>query len=342
MCSGKRDKGLPPIGDYLGITASTTLGEPLSQGTLNTKHESGSARKVSTASGFKLINQLANIPEAFKGKAPLVKHDGTVTEVRKAPQGGHYVDVRDDDGRFEEYYVPEGFEVYVKAHQKVEQGDVVSEGIINPAEVVQLKGIGEGRRYFAEAMKTAFDESGLGGVNRRNFELLAKGQIDHIRITSPKGLGNFLPDQVVHYHALEKDYVPRATSSKVRVDHAKGKYLESPALHYTIGTRLSNTMLDNLKKHGVEHVTVHDDHPEFEPEMQRIIDVPAFEQDWMHQLYSTNLERRLVQSVNTGASSDLYGPSPVPGLAYGVGFGLKKTSEDLTIAEDDEEKLSFE
>ena len=342
LCAGKRDKGLPPIGDYLGITASTTLGEPLSQGTLNTKHESGSARKASTASGFKLINQLANIPETFKGKAPLVKNDGTVTEVRKAPQGGHYVDVRDDNGSFEEYYVPEGFEVYVKAGQKLEQGDVVSEGIINPAEVVQLKGIGEGRRYFAETMKKAFDDSGLGGVNRRNFELLSKSQIDHVRITNPKGLGEFLPDQVVHYHALEKHYQPRPDSKKVRVDHARGKYLETPELHYTIGTRLTSSMIDNLKKHGVESVTVHDDHPEFESEMQRIIDVPAFEQDWMHQLYSTNLERRLVQAVNTGASSNLHGPSPVPGLAYGVGFGLNKTSEEDSIAEDEEEKLSFE
>jgi DNA-directed RNA polymerase subunit beta' len=341
LCAGRREKGLPPVGDYIGITASTTLGEPLSQGTLNTKHESGSARKASTASGFKLINQLANVPETFKGKAPLVKHDGEVIEVRKAPQGGYYVDVKDTQGEIEEYYVPEGFEVHVKKGQKVEQGDLVSEGIINPAEVVQLKGIGEGRRYFAETMKRAFEDSGLGGINRRNFELLAKGQIDHVRVTNPKGLGDYLPDQIVHYHALAKSYVARPDAKKVRVDQAYGKYLEIPELHYTIGTRLSSSMIKHLKDHGVEMVTVHDYPPDFEPEMQRLIDVPAYEQDWMHQLYSTNLERRLLQAVNTGASSNLRGPSPVPGLAYGVGFGLNKTSEDDSI-EEAEEKFSFE
>ena len=79
--------------------------------------------------------------------------------------------------------------------------------------------------------------------------------------------------------------------------------------------------------------------------MQRLLDVPAFEHDWMHQLYSTNLERRLSKAVNTGASSNLAGPSPVPGLAYGIGFGLHKRSEEDIIDSDDndsEEKLSFE
>jgi hypothetical protein len=56
----------------------------------------------------------------------------------------------------------------------------------------------------------------------------------------------------------------------------------------------------------------------------------------MHALYSTNLERRLIKAVNTGASSSITGPSPVPGLAYAVGFGKK--SEENSV----EEPLSFE
>ena len=68
--------------------------------------------------------------------------------------------------------------------------------------------------------------------------------------------------------------------------------------------------------------------------MQRLLDVPAHNQDWMHVLYSTNLERRLIKAVNTGASSNIKGPSPVPGLAYALGFADKKA--------EDEEPLSFE
>jgi len=339
LCAGRREKNsLAPIGDYIGLTASTTLGEPLAQGQLNTKHESGSARKASVASGFKLINQLANIPDAFKDKAPLSKHDGKVVEIRTAPQGGHYIDIKHANS-VDEYYIGEGFDLKVKEGDEVEAGDVLSDGIINPAEVVKYKGIGEGRKYFVKAMKSAFDEGGMGGISRRNFEVIAKGLIGHVMITNPDGLGNYLPGQVVSYHAIEKDYVPRPGSILARVDQAKGKYLEKPELHYTIGTRVTSKVIDDLKKHGVESVTINSKTPDFEPDMQRLLDVPTHEQDWMHQLYSTNLEKRLVGAVNTGMTSRLKGPSPIAGLAYGVDFG-KKTAEDIEI--DTEEKLSFE
>lgn len=327
LCVGKRDKGLAPIGDYVGITASTTLGEPLSQGTLNTKHESGSARKKTSATGFKLINQLANIPDAFKDKAPLAHEDGQVTEIRKAPQGGHYIIIKNLKGKSEEYYIPEGLDVKVQLLQHVESGDILSEGIINPAEVVKYKGIGEGRRYFAQALKEAFENSGLGGVNRRNFELIAKSVIDHVKITDNEGIGDYLPGSIVSYHAIAKDYQPRPDAKKVRVDHAFDQYLETPVLHYSIGTRVTHSIINYMRKHGIDYVLVHHNPPGFAPEMQRLLDIPVHEHDWMHQLYSTNLERRLLDAVNHGAQSDIRGPSPVAGLAYGVGFGDKKIAK---------------
>lgn len=342
LCAGRREKGsLPPIGDYIGITASTTLGEPLSQGQLNTKHESGSARKSSVSSGFKLINQLANIPDAFKGKAPLAKTDGIISEVRKAPQGGHYIHIK-HGAKEDEYYIPEEFAVKVKQGQEIEAGDVLSEGIINPAEVVKYKGLGEGRRYFAEAMKKAFDEGGLGGINRRNFEVIAKGSIDHVKITNNQGLGDHLPGSIVSYHTIARDYQPRTGSILTRIDQAIGKYMEEPKLHYTIGTKVTKNVVNTLHKHGIESILVNSKEPDFEPEMQRLLDVPMHENDWMHQLYSTNLERRLIHAVNTGSVSDLKGPSPVSGLAYGVGFGeLYKKSDEVDL-EEEEEKESLE
>lgn len=330
MCAGKREKGgLPPLGDYVGITAASTLGEPLAQGQLNVKHTSGSAGGANISGGFKLIEQLANIPDTFKHKAALAEKDGKVDEVRKAPQGGFYVKVGKD-----EYYVLPGFAPKVKVGDEVEAGDVLSEGIVNPADVVRLKGIGEGRRYFTHVMKNAFDDSGMGGINRRNFELISKAGVDHVKITSNEGLGDHLPGSIVSYQAIEKDYQPRQDAIKSRVDQAVGKYLEEPILHYTIGTRVTKKVAETLRRHGVESVTVHKNPPPFEPEMQRLLDVPEHEPDWMHQLYSTNLERRLIHAVNTGAQSNLRGPSPIPGLAYGVGFGEKK-AEDYEVYTDE-------
>jgi DNA-directed RNA polymerase subunit beta' len=338
MCAGRREKGIPAIGDYIGITAASTLGEPLAQGQLNVKHTSGSAGGPSLAGGFDLINQLASIPKHFKNKAAISEKDGRVSEVRKAPQGGYYIVVEGD-----EYYVPAGFEPKVKVGDIVESGDVLSEGIVNPADMVRLKGVGEGRRYFATTMKKTFDDSGMGGINRRNFELIAKNAIDHVRVTDNNGLGDYLPGEVVHYQVIEKDYQPRPGSSLTRIDQAYNKYLEQPVLHYTIGTRVTHKLIDALKKQGIESVMVHSNPPPFEPEMQRLDSIPVYEPDWMHQLYSTNLERRLINAVNSGAVSSLKGPSPIPGLAYGVGFGMKKAEEEEEVyVDDDPDKLSFE
>ncbi len=318
LCAGKREKGLPSIGDFIGITSSSTLGEPLAQGQLSLKHTSGSATGPSLASGFDLVKQLATIPATFKDKAAVAEHEGVVKEIRTAPQGGHYIHVGPD-----EYYVPTGFGLKVKTGEHVEAGDVLSDGIVNPADIVRLKGIGEGRRYFAYAMKRAFDESGMGGINPRNFEVLSKSMIDHVRVTSNDGLGTHLPGEVVSYQVVERDYQPRSDAAKVRVDQAYNKYLEAPVLHYTIGTKVTRKMIEKLRERGVEQVTVSSHAPLFTPEMQRLDAIPEHEPDWMHQLYTANLERKLLHAVNTGAFSDLKGASPVPGLAYGVGFGEK-------------------
>jgi DNA-directed RNA polymerase subunit beta' len=316
LCAGKREKGLPSVGDFIGITASSTLGEPLAQGQLSLKHTSGSATGPNLASGFDLVKQLATIPQQFKDKAAIAEHDGKVEKIRPAPQGGHYIHIGKD-----EYYVPTGFGIKVKVGDTVEAGDVLSDGIINPGDIVRLKGVGEGRRYFAHAMKSAFDDSGMGGINHRNFEVLSKSMIDHVRVTSNDGLGDHLPGSIVSYQSVEKDYQPRADAAKVRIDAAYNKYLEQPVLHYTIGTRVTHKIIDKLRSRGIEQVLVSSYPPAFTPEMQRLDAIPEHEPDWMHQLYTANLERKILHAANTGAFSDLKGPSPVPGLAYGVGFG---------------------
>ena len=317
LCVGRRERGIPHIGDYVGITAATTLGERLSQGQLSTKHSSGSAQKVTAATGFKLVNQLFNIPKTFQAKAAVAFHDGEITKIEEPSHGGHNIFVG-----HEEHYVGPGLDVKVKVGDKVEAGDVLSEGVVNPAEMVKYKGIGEGRRQFATIMHKAFKDSGMP-VNRRNFEVISKGAIDHVRITHPEGLGDYLPNQIVSYQAIEKDYKPRPNSKDVIVDKAYNTYLEQPVLHHTIGTRMTKSVIADLKKHNIEHVIVNPDPPHFEPEMQRLLDVPAHEHDWMHQLYSTNLEKRFRDAVNQGMISNINGPSPVPGLAYGIGFGDK-------------------
>ena len=163
----------------------------------------------------------------------------------------------------------------------------------------------------------------MGGINHRNFSILAKSLVDHVRITNNDGLGDHLPGAIVSYQTVEKDYQPKPDAAKMRIDAAYNKYLEQPILHYTIGTRVTKKVIEHLRRKGVEQVLVSSQPPSFVPEMQRLDAIPEHEPDWMHQLYTANLERKVLYAANTGAFSDLKGASPVPGLAYGVGFGEK-------------------
>lgn len=317
MCVGRREKGAPALDSYIGLVAGTAVAEPLTESAMKARHSGGAATTLGGQSGFKLINQLANIPKTFIGKAPIAQEDGFVTRLEAAAAGGHFISVNN-----QEHYIGIDQEPKVKKGDRVEQGQVLSTGLVDPRDVVKYRGIGDGRKYYMEAMKKAFDDSGLG-VNRRNFELIAKAAIDHVKITDPEGMGDYLPDQVVSYSAIEKDYIPRKDAKTVRLDLAYGKYLEKPELHYTIGTKITSAVIDALKAAEIESVVVHDDHPNFEPVMVRLVDIPEHHDDWMHVLNSTNLAKRFVNMVNRGATSDTKGASPIPGLAYGVGFGGK-------------------
>jgi len=317
MCVGKREKGMAAMDSYIGLVAGTAVAEPLTESAMKARHSGGAATSLGGNQGFKLINQLANVPKTFVGRAPIAQEDGFVTKLEPAAAGGHFISVNS-----EEHYIGVGQDPKFKQGDRVEQGQVLSTGLVDPREVVKYRGIGDGRKYYMEAMKKAFDDSGLG-VNRRNFELIAKAAIDHVKITDPHGIGDYLPDQVVSYSAIEKDYKARPNAKELRLDLAYGKYLEKPELHYTIGTKVTTAVINHLKDHGIESVLVCDTHPHFEPTMVRLVDVPEHHDDWMHVLNSTNLAKRFVNMVNRGATSDLKGSSPIPGLAYGVNFGKK-------------------
>ena len=282
------------------------------------KHSSGSASGPNLTSGFEKVKLLASVPKTFKDKAVIAEEDGIVTAIKPASQGGSHIQVGT-----KEYYALSGFDPLVKVGDKVEQGDILSAGIPNPAEVTKLRGIGEGRKFFTDIMKQTFDEGGMGGVSRRNFEVLAKSILDNVHITNNEGLQGHLPGSITSYQNIAKDYIPRADSETIRPDHSLGKYLEQPILHLTIGTKLTSKLVELLKKHKIDSIIVNSKPPGFEPAMQRLDAGPLFEDDWMHQLYSTSLAGKLSHAVNTGMASDLRGPSPISGLSYGKGFGLK-------------------
>lgn len=313
---GRRERGgLPPIGDFVGIAAAQALSEPLTQAQISSKHTGGIAGAAGAAaiSGFKHIESLVQVPKKFKGGAAHAQHDGRVDNIREAPQGGNYVTIGG-----EEQYVGAGFGLLIKRGDEIEAGDVISEGLPNPAEIVRHKGIGAGRAYFLKAFGDALAGANITG-HRRNIELLSRGLINHVRLTEE--MGDWVQDDVVPYQLLERSWKPRPGHARVATNSARGKYLERPVLHYSVGTKVRPSMIRDFDQFGVKELTVHNDPPPFEPEMIRGMKSVSHDPDWMTRLLGSYQSQSLLQGAQRGAVSDEAGTSFVPSLASGSTFG---------------------
>lgn len=311
---GYREKGrLPPVGDYVGVAAAQALSEPVSQSQLSSKH-SGGVGGAKSIGGFKAINALVQVPKKYPDGATHTQRDGRVQEVRAAAQGGFYVKV---DG--EDHYIPADRQVTVKKGDELEAGDVLSDGMPNPAEIVRHKGVGEGRRYFVSAMRDVLKNSGIT-AHRRNIELVARGLINHVRLTDE--YGDYAPDDIVPYSALERNWQPRPGAVMGNPGSLSNHYLEQPALHYSIGTKITKSVVNNLKKYGIDNIQAHKEPPPFESEMVRGMANISNDPDWMTRMLGSYQERGFLNSVHRGRASDTSGSSYVPALARGENFGL--------------------
>lgn len=319
-CTGVREKGdFPSIGDNVGMVAAHAVSEPVSQMQMRVKHTgaaSGATGAGTSLSGFKAIDQLIQVPKAFKGGAAVAQVDGRVEGIAKAPQGGQYVTVRG-----EQHWVPPDTGLKVRVGSVVEAGDVLSDGVPNPAEIVKHKGIGEGRRYFVEVFQNTLRENGVK-ANRRNVELVTRGLINHVRMVDEDGSNNALPDDIVEYDEIVKGYAPRHGAKFLPPKRAVGSYLEQPALHYSIGTRITPRVARNLNTQGVKGVLSHTDLPSFVPEMKRAMESLSHAGNWLTRMGAVHgLKSNLLESVHRGRGAELHGTSFIPALAEPTSFG---------------------
>lgn len=321
-CAGIRETGgFPPIGYNLGTNAASAFAERITQGALNVKHSGKKTTGKGTYQGFNMFTSLAKVPKVFPDRATISSVDGTVSKIEDAPQGGTYIFVTDKRGEEKRHYVAPGYDLEVKVGDELEAGDQMSDGVIDPSELVKYKGIGEARRYWANRFTQAIRDSGMA-ANRRNAEVLARTVMNTVRLNNEDEAGEGLPGDVVTYTRWSNGFKPRSGSAMVAPTVASiGKFLEQPVLHYTIGTRITPSVIKTMKKFKVDRMMVNDTQPDVTPFMERIEDSNAEKPDWMARLGTTYLKSRLQEDVARGAKSHLHSTEPYPGIAKGVEFG---------------------
>ena len=295
VCAGLNERGeTHKVGDYIGDSAKLTT-EPMTQiMALSAKHSGGVAGQTDThISGFDEIDQFFQMPQNYQGAAVLSPLDGKVAKVAKAPQGGAYVMVGG-----EQVYVPPTRKLKVKPGDIVEEGQILTDGIARLPDYAKLRGLGEARKYAADTFQELLEKNNITS-HKRHADTVASGLVSLVRITDPRGYGRWNPGDMAYYSELANEYAPRDGSKQLPVDTARNMYLEAPALHYTIGTKLKPSMLKQLKKHGVRRVLVNKEPPPFEPAPVGSAQFSKNQPDWLVRMEGFDLSRGLLDSVNT-------------------------------------------
>ncbi|GIW89699.1 MAG: hypothetical protein KatS3mg109_0131 [Pirellulaceae bacterium] len=302
---------LPVSGDHVGMKAAQAIGEIATQARLSAKHEGGRGKLKTDPglSGFELIDNLVNLSPDRLGFAAHAHVTGRITKIEKAPQGGHFVYVGNA-----KTYVPQEFTVTVKPGQTVEAGDVVSNGVPNPAIITRYRGIGEGRLAFVDGLNTAMK----GSVNRRQLEILASGLIDRVRFND--FYDSFFPGDIAPYSRVAAIYKARRDSKEDDPQRSVGKYLDEPVLHYSIGTPITPRIAQSIREAGINRVMVNDKPPPFEPEIVRGMDLLSTDPDFMTRQLGAYTKRNIVAAAHFGAESDPRSTSFVPAVAKGEKF----------------------
>jgi len=312
-CQGLNEKGhMHAVGITVGVRAAQAMAEPLTQMALSSRHGTLMVKeKAEAPSGLKGVRQLLEIPKAFKHEAVLAPHAGQVGQIEKAPQGGHYIHV----GAKKLYAGPN---LTVTAHegQTVEHGDTLTDGVPHPAKIVAAKGIGKGRAHFVDAMYALYKGEGVD-LDKRHLELLAKSEINHVRLLeSDPDHPELLKGDTINYNQFRDAYVHDV--ARLPVADAIGKRLGAEVLHHTVGTLITPNVAKELQGHGVHEVSTARRMPQVEFVMKPFAMNPLLERDWMARLSHRYLKNTLQEAAQFGETSDIHGTHAVPAYAFGA------------------------
>ncbi|WP_195251910.1 DNA-directed RNA polymerase subunit beta' [Romboutsia sp. 1001713B170207_170306_H8] len=168
------------IGEAVGIIAAQSIGEPGTQLTMRTFHTGGVA-------GGDITQGLPRVEELFearkpKGLAIITEISGRV-EIDETGKRKEVVIVP-ESGENEVYAIPYGSRVRVKQGQMVEAGDPLTQGSINPHDIVRVKGIGGVQEYIVKEVQRVYRMQGVD-VNDKHIEVIVRQMLSKVKVEDP-------------------------------------------------------------------------------------------------------------------------------------------------------------
>ncbi|MEG2116554.1 MAG: DNA-directed RNA polymerase subunit beta', partial [Clostridia bacterium] len=179
-CYGKNMANGKPvgIGEAVGIIAAQSIGEPGTQLTMRTFHTGGVAGADDITQGLPRVEELFEARKP-KGMALVCEYKG-VSEVVD-DNGIKTVVITLEDGATKEYQIPFGAKLKVKSGDFVEPGTVLTEGSVNPHDILKTQGVKGVQDYITKEVQSVYRSQGVE-INDKHIEVIVRQMLRKVKV----------------------------------------------------------------------------------------------------------------------------------------------------------------
>ncbi len=166
------------VGEAVGIIAAQSIGEPGTQLTMRTFHTGGVA-------GGDITQGLPRVEELFEARKPkglaIITEFGGVVTIKDTKKKREIVVTNNETGNSKTYLIPYGSRIKVSDGQEIEAGDELTEGSINPHDILKIKGVRAVQDYMIREVQRVYRLQGVE-INDKHVEVIVRQMLKKIKV----------------------------------------------------------------------------------------------------------------------------------------------------------------
>jgi len=180
------------VGEAVGIIAAQSIGEPGTQLTMRTFHTGGVA-------GDDITQGLPRVEELFEARKPkglaIIAEFGGVATIKDTKKKREIVITNDETGESKTYLIPYGSRIKIMDGATLEAGDELTEGSVNPHDLLKIKGIRAVQDYMLREVQRVYRLQGVD-ISDKHIEVIVRQMLKKVRVEN-NGDADFLPGTLV-------------------------------------------------------------------------------------------------------------------------------------------------
>ena len=188
------------VGESVGIIAAQSIGEPGTQLTMRTFHSGGVA-------GGDITQGLPRVEELFEARKPkglaIITEIAGRADVKETKEKREITVVNEDSGETRNYVIPYGSRIKVLDGTYLEAGDELTEGSVNPHDILRIKGAGAVQDYMMREVQRVYRLQGVD-INDKHIEIIVRQMLKKVRIEEA-GDSQYLPGALIDILELEDE-----------------------------------------------------------------------------------------------------------------------------------------